>query len=79
MCIRDSRGEVDAYGDGVQGTVFIDPNVRNPVSKSEPAVYGEVWASRFFNWFEVVADMHGESILDGMEQKIVERADDLWH
>ncbi len=72
------RGEVDAYGGGVQGTVFIDPGARNPVSSTYPAVYGEVWASRYFNWFERVADMHGDAILDGMEQTVLERMTDLW-
>jgi|CXWK01.1.fsa_nt_gi hypothetical protein len=74
------RGELDAYGgDGIQGTVFIDPGARNPVSDTRPAVYGEVWADRYFNWFERVADMHGDSVLDQMEMTIMMRAGDIWH
>lgn len=74
------RGELDPYGaDGVQGTVFIDPDARNPVSDTYPAVYGEVWAGRFFNWFERVADMHGDAVLDQMEMTILMRADQIWH
>lgn len=73
------RGELEPYGGGgVQGTVFIDPTVRNPVSRTYPAVYGEVWAMRFGDWFEKVADMHGETVLDDLEQLIVSRIDDLW-
>lgn len=73
------RGELDPYGDGVQGTVFIDPDARNPVSDTYPAVYGEVWADRYFNWFERVADMHGDAVLDQMELTILMRADQIWH
>lgn len=73
------RGEVEPFGGGgVQGTVFIDPDARNPVSRTRPAYYGEIWADRFFNWFERVADMHGENVLDDMEQAIVSRVDELW-
>jgi len=73
------RGELDPYGsDGIQGTVFIDPNARNPVSDTYPAVYGEVWASRFVNWFEHTADMHGDSVLDDMEHTILMRANQIW-
>jgi hypothetical protein len=72
------RGEVEPFAGGVQGTVFIDPDVRNPVSKSRPALYGEVWADRYFNWFERVADTHGETVLDGMEQTIMSRVGELW-
>ena len=73
------RGELDPYGsDGIQGTVFIDPSARNPVSDTYPAVYGEVWASRFVNWFERTADMHGDSVLDDMEHTILMRANQIW-
>lgn len=74
------RGELEPYGnDGIQGTIFIDPNARNPVSRTYPAIYGEVWADRFFNWFEQAADMHGDRILDEMEMTIMMRADAIWH
>lgn len=72
------RGEVDAYGGEVVGTVFIDPNVRNPVNRGQPAVYGEVHAMTFGNWFDRVADVQGETVLNAMEQAIIERAGDLW-
>lgn len=73
------RGELDPYGsDGIQGTVFIDPNARNPVSNTYPAVYGEVWAERRFNWFEQTADMHGDAVLDQMEHTILMRANQIW-
>lgn len=72
------RGELEPFGEGVQGTVFIDPNVQNPVNRGRPAVYGEVWADRFGNWFENVMNMHADSILDGMEQTIMSRVGDLW-
>ena len=73
------RGELDPYGsDGIQGTVFIDPNARNPVSDTYPAVYGEVWASRNFDWFERVGDMHGDAVLDQMEHTILMRANQIW-
>lgn len=73
------RGELEPYGgDGVQGTVFIDPNARNPVSNTYPAVYGEVWASRYFDWFERVGDMHGDAVLDQMEHTILMRANQIW-
>lgn len=72
------RGEIEPYGGGVQGTLFIDPNAVNPVSKTRPAEYGEVWASRFYNWFEVVGDARGESILNDMERRVADRIDDLW-
>ncbi len=72
------RGELEPFGEGVQGTVFIDPDMRNPVNRGQPAVYGEVWAARFGNWFENVMNMHADSILDGMEQTIMNRMDDLW-
>ncbi len=72
------RGELEPFGEGVQGTVFIDPDARNPVNRGQPAVYGEVWAARFGNWFENVMNMHADSILDGMEQTIMNRMDDLW-
>ncbi|HMT19641.1 MAG TPA: hypothetical protein PKE20_00090 [Promineifilum sp.] len=72
------RGEVDAFGGGVEGTVFIDPSARNPVNRGQPAVYGEIWAMFYGNWFERVADMHGETILDDMEHIVLERVSDLW-
>lgn len=72
------RGEVDAYGGEVVGTVFIDPNVRNPVNRGQPAVYGEVHAMTFGNWFDRVADVQGETVLNAMEQAIIERVGDLW-
>lgn len=73
------RGEVEPFpGGGVQGTVFIDPDARNPVNQGQPAVYGEVFAANFGNWFDRVADVHGDGILDEMEQRIVSRIDDLW-
>lgn len=73
------RGELEPYGgDGVQGTVFIDPDARNPVSDTRPAVYGEVWASRNFDWFERVGDMHGDAVLDQMEHTILMRANQIW-
>jgi len=72
------RGELEPFGEGVQGTVFIDPDARNPVNRGQPAIYGEVWADRFGNWFENVMNMHADSILDGMEQTIMNRMDDLW-
>ena len=58
--------------------MFIDPDMRNPVNRGQPAVYGEVWAARFGNWFENVMNMHADSILDGMEQTIMNRMADLW-
>jgi len=72
------RGELEPFGEGVQGTVFIDPDARNPLTRGQPAIYGEVWADRFGNWFENVMNMHADSILDGMEQTIMNRMDDLW-
>lgn len=72
------RGELEPFGEGVQGTVFIDPDARNPVNRGQPAIYGEVLAARFGNWFENVMNMHADSILDGMEQTIMNRMDDLW-
>jgi len=73
------RGEVEPYpGGGVQGTVFIDPSARNPVNRGQPAVYGEIYAGVFGNWFDRVADVHGEGILDNMEQRIVARIEELW-
>lgn len=72
------RGEVDAYGGEVVGTVFIDPSARNPVNQGQPAVYGEIYAGVFGNWFERVADVHGEGVLDRMEQNILGRIGDLW-
>ena len=36
------RGWVEPFGEGVQGTVFIDPDARNPVNRGQPAIYGEV-------------------------------------
>lgn len=72
------RGEVKAYGGGVEGVVFIDPYAQNPVNRGKPAAYGEVWAAYYHNWFERTADMHGEAVLDQMEQTIMERIDDLW-
>ena len=65
-------------GDGVEGVVFIDPYVTNPVSRGKPAAYGESWAMRYFNWFELTADLHGEAVPDRMEQTILARVDDLW-
>ena len=73
------RGELDPYGsDGIQGTVFIDPTARNPVSDTRPAIYGEVWADRYFNWVERVADMHGDAVLNQMEMTLVMRAQSVW-
>ena len=74
------RGELEPYGsDGVQGTVYVDPGARNPVNKARPAVYGEVWAERYFNWFERTADVYGDRVLDQMEMTILMRADQIWH
>lgn len=74
------RGDLEPYGsDGVQGTVYIDEGVRNPVNKARPAVYGEVWAGRFFNWFERTADVYGDRVLDQMTHTILMRADQIWH
>lgn len=72
------RGTVEPYGNGAQGIVEIDPYVRNPVNQGKPAYYGEVWAMRFFNWFEQTAAMHGEEVLDRMEQTITQRIDEIW-
>lgn len=72
------RGEIDAYGEGVVGTVFIDPGARNPVNRGQPAVYGEIWAIYYHNWFEDVAAAHGETVLNTMEQNLLQRIDDLW-
>jgi len=73
------RGEVEPYpGGGVQGTVFIDGGMRNPVSGGQPAVYGEIHAMFYGNWFERVADVHGAEILNQMEQNVIERLGDLW-
>lgn len=72
------RGELTAAPGEVVGTVFIDPNVRNPVNRGQPAVYGEIWAIYYHNWFEDTADRYGDTVLDGMEQHILERVSDLW-
>lgn len=72
------RAEIEPYGGGVQGLVIIDPYARNPVSHTKPDYYGEIWAQKYYNWFEHTADWHGDSVLDRMEQTINDRVDDLW-
>ncbi len=72
------RGELEPYSGGVQGTVFIDPDARNPVNNARPAVYGEIHAMFYGSWFDRVADVHGNDILDEMEQRIINRVGDLW-
>ena len=72
------RGEVEPNGSGVQGIVFIDPYAVNPVNRGKPAVYGEVWAMRYHNWFELAADLHGDAVMDQLERTILDRVDDLW-
>lgn len=72
------RAKVEGGGAGVLGMVFIDPYARNPVYGGQPAVYGEVWAVMRVNWFERIGDAYGESVLDGIEQALLDRAEDLW-
>lgn len=72
------RGELEPYAGGQQGVVYIDPYARNPINNSKPSFYGEIWAARNFNWFERVADAHGDAILDRMEQAVLARIDALW-
>jgi hypothetical protein len=72
------RGELEPYAGGMQGVVFIDPYARNAVTNSKPSFYGEIWAARNFNWFERVADAHGDEVLDRMEQTALSLVEDLW-
>ncbi len=72
------RVTVEPYQNGAQAVINIDEAARNPVYGGRPAIYGEVWAERYFNWFERVAEMQGDAVLDQVEQAILVRIDDLW-
>ena len=72
------RVTVEPWQNGTQAVINIDEAARNPVNGGRPALYGEVWADRYFNWFERVAEMHGDAVLDQVEQAVLARIGDLW-
>ncbi len=72
------RAEFRTEGDTAVGIVEIDPYAVNPMSNTRPAIYGEIWADRYFNWFERIADQHGARVLDEMEQAVIDRVDKTW-
>jgi hypothetical protein len=73
------RGEVKRQGSaGAVGVVYIDPYARNPVNRAAPAYYGEIWASRNVNWFERIESAYGDSVMEQIEQTIIDRIEDLW-
>lgn len=72
------RGRVEGQGGDTVGIVYIDPFAVNPVNGSRPEFYGEIYATRYVNWFERVAEAHGESVLDEMEWNIAALFDAAW-
>lgn len=72
------RGRIEPAGGEVAGIVYIDPYVTNPVSGTHPEFYGELWAMWNVNWFERIADAHGESVLDQMEQTVIDLFTQAW-
>lgn len=72
------RADFRPWAEGTEGVVEIDPHAINPVNDQRPVYYGEIWADRYFNWFENIYVTHGNSVLDQMEQAVMTRIDWLW-
>ena len=67
------RMKYDAGGGRAEGTIYIDPTTRNPVTNALPSIYGvyEHGHGGTHRFYERVVEEHGKSISDGMIRTIL--------
>lgn len=70
-------GEIRADGNAVEGTVFIDPSVVNPVFGGRPAEYGTD-VHRRKPWFNNAYEQAKETIVDEMLAMAADLAVEVW-